>query len=201
VLLFAFGAASSGVPSAWCATRGRAGVGRLDRLDAATASAVAHRIAAARRDGDTVIVSLHWGGNWGYEIGGDERAFAHALIDGGVDVVHGHSSHHAKAFEVYRERLILYGCGDFVNDYEGIGGYERYRGDLAVAYFVTLAGGRLRRLRLLPFRLRRFRLQRAAAADLEWLRTTLNREGRAFGVTLTARDGSLLLEPGGGDLV
>ena len=47
-----------------------------------------------------------------------------ALIEeAGVPVVHGHSSHHPKAIEVYEGRLILYGCGDFLNDYEGIAGY------------------------------------------------------------------------------
>jgi poly-gamma-glutamate synthesis protein (capsule biosynthesis protein) len=195
VLLFAYGAGSSGVPGAWAAAADRPGVNRLPDLSAATAAAIGRAIGAVRRAHDLVIVSLHWGGNWGYAIGDDERAFAHALIDAGVDLVHGHSSHHAKAFEVYRQRLILYGCGDFINDYEGIGGYERYRGDLAVAYFVTLTGGRLQRLRLLPFRMRRFRLQRAAAADVEWLRATLNREGRAFGVALAVRDGGLELQP------
>jgi hypothetical protein len=30
---------------------------------------------------------------------------------------------------------ILYGCGDFITDYEGIEGYEQFRGDLAIAYF------------------------------------------------------------------
>jgi hypothetical protein len=29
-------------------------------------------------------------------------------------------------------------CGDFLNDYEGITGYERYRGDLALMYFLRL---------------------------------------------------------------
>lgn len=38
----------------------------------------------------------------------------------GVDVVHGHSSHHAKGAEVYRGKLILYGAGDLISDYEGI---------------------------------------------------------------------------------
>jgi poly-gamma-glutamate synthesis protein (capsule biosynthesis protein) len=37
-----------------------------------------------------------------------------------VDVVHGHSSHHCKGAEVYRGRLVLYGCGDLISDYEGI---------------------------------------------------------------------------------
>jgi hypothetical protein len=38
----------------------------------------------------------------------------------GADVVHGHSSHHAKGAELYRGRLIMYGAGDLVSDYEGI---------------------------------------------------------------------------------
>jgi len=36
--------------------------------------------------------------------------------------------------EVYRKRkrLILFGCGDFLTDYEGISGYEQFRGDLTL---------------------------------------------------------------------
>lgn len=65
--------------------------------------------------------------------------FAHRLIDeAGVDIIHGHSSHHVKAIEVYKDKLILYGCGDFLNDYEGIGGYEEFRADLALMYFATV---------------------------------------------------------------
>jgi len=60
------------------------------------------------------------------------------LIDEGVAVVHGHSSHHVKAIEVFKGRLILYGCGDFLTDYEGISGYEMFRGDLGLMYLVDL---------------------------------------------------------------
>lgn len=42
------------------------------------------------------------------------------MIAAGIDVVHGHSSHHAKGFEVHRGRLIVYGAGDLISDYEGI---------------------------------------------------------------------------------
>lgn len=44
-----------------------------------------------------------------------------------MDLIHGYSSHHRKAIEVYKDKLILYGCGDLLNDYEGIGGYEEFR--------------------------------------------------------------------------
>ncbi len=194
VLVFAAATASSGVPRDWRAARGRAGVHLLDSVDAGGAEPLARAIAAHRQPGDTVIVSLHWGGNWGYAVTSGERAAAHALVEAGADLVHGHSSHHARGFEVYRERLVLYGCGDFINDYEGIGGHEAFRGDIAVAWFVRLVDGRLWELALVPFRSRRLSLQRASGADTRWLLETLNRECRPFGSRLKlAADGALQL--------
>ena len=194
VLFYSAAAESSGVPRRWRAAPARAGVWLLDEIGPRAAAALLARIDGQRRAGDTVLVSLHWGGNWGYAIERAERAFARALVDGGVDLVHGHSSHHARACEVYRDRLILYGCGDFINDYEGIGGHEPFRGDIAVAHFATLEAGRLQQLSLVPFRARRLGLRRASAADGQWLCATLNREGRPFGTRLlTAADGSLQL--------
>jgi poly-gamma-glutamate synthesis protein (capsule biosynthesis protein) len=100
-----------------------------------------------------------------------------------VDVIHGHSSHHAKGIEVYHERPIIYGAGDFLNDYEGISGYEEYRGDLALMYFVSLdpAAGKLVHLQMTPMQIRHFRLNRASEADALWLADTLNREGEKLG--------------------
>jgi poly-gamma-glutamate capsule biosynthesis protein CapA/YwtB (metallophosphatase superfamily) len=194
VLLFAAALESSGVPGDWRAGPRRPGVWLLDDLGTRSAAELAGRIAAERRAGDTVIVSLHWGGNWGYAVGGDERTFAHALVEAGADVVHGHSSHHARAFEVHRGRLVLYGCGDFVNDYEGIGGHAAFRGDIAVAWLLQLAGGALQALTLVPFVARRLSLRRAGADDVAWLLATLQRECAPFGVRLArAADGGIAL--------
>jgi poly-gamma-glutamate synthesis protein (capsule biosynthesis protein) len=197
ILVFACGMESSGVPAAWAAAPGRAGVSMLPDLSARSVDAVAQQVGAHKRSGDLVVLSIHWGGNWGHAITSGERAFAHRLIDtAGVDLVHGHSSHHAKAIEVHRGKLILYGCGDFVNDYEGIHGYEIYRGDLALMYFPTLdvATGRLLRLAMTPTRTQRFRVNRAPREDACWLLEMLNREGRRFGTRAEPReDGTLLL--------
>lgn len=83
---------------------------------------------------------------------------------------------------MYRGRPILYGCGDFLNDYEGIRGQERYRGELTLMYFPTLdQTGSLVRLEMTPLRIRRFRLERASAEDARWLAETLDRESRKLG--------------------
>jgi poly-gamma-glutamate capsule biosynthesis protein CapA/YwtB (metallophosphatase superfamily) len=135
-----------------------------------------------------VIASIHWGDNWGYAIPPSHQAFAHALVDEArVDLVHGHSSHHPKAIEVYRNRLILYGCGDFITDYEGISGYESFRNDLVLMYLPALSArdGALARLTLVPFQIRNFRLNRTLPEDTIWLRDVLDRESRCFGAGVT----------------
>ncbi len=199
--VFACAMASAGVPPDWAAGPGRPGIDYLSRPTPAAAARLAARIEAARRPGDIVVLSLHWGPNWGYDVGREEVTFARQLAGSGVNVIYGHSSHHPRPIEVRGGTLILYGCGDFIDDYEGISGYEQYRDDLRLMYFPTLdAGtGALVSLRMVPLRARRMRLQHAPRADARWLAGVLSRVSHRFGpeVDLTA-DGTLLLRFGGG---
>jgi poly-gamma-glutamate synthesis protein (capsule biosynthesis protein) len=148
-----------------------------------------------RRTGDVVVLSIHWGPNWGFEIPEEHSRFAHELIDkAGVSIVHGHSSHHPIAMEVYRNRLILYGCGDFLNDYEGISGYEEFLDDLTLMYFpsIDLTSGNLLELDMMPLQMRRFQLVHASSEDTDLLVETLDQESRKFGTRIVRRPDSRL---------
>src|SRR5262245_41487828 len=182
--VFSCGAGDSGVPPDWAATPSQPGVWRLPDFSDQTVESVAAVVKARRSPRTITILSIHWGSNWGYEIPAEHRRFAHALIDrAGIDLIYGHSSHHPRAIEVYRNKLILYGCGDFLNDYEGIAGNEQFRSDLALMYFPKLDAktGELNRLELLPLQIRNFRLTRPSQADRGWLARVLDRECRVFG--------------------
>jgi poly-gamma-glutamate synthesis protein (capsule biosynthesis protein) len=185
VLLFSFGSTTSGIPKDWKASSISPGVNLLDNLSDETAARVCDEMRAYQQPGDLLIASMHWGANWGYEIPREQIVFAHRLIEEGVAIVHGHSSHHVKAIEVFKGRLILYGCGDFLTDYEGITGYEAFRSDLALMYLVELDSdsGELIAARLVPMKMRRFRLERASIADAEWVCNLLNQLGNRFGTT------------------
>jgi poly-gamma-glutamate synthesis protein (capsule biosynthesis protein) len=199
LLVYACATTDSGVPAEWAAGPGQAGLCVLRDLSKDSIERIASRIDADRRAGDFVILSIHWGGNWGYAVSGAMRHFARSLIDfADVDLVHGHSSHHPLGIEVHRERLILYGCGDFLNDYEGIGGHEQFRPALTLMYFPRLAAdGRLRALELVPLKIRHFRANRASAEEAAWLASMLDREGAAFGSRVEpGRKGSLALRWG-----
>jgi poly-gamma-glutamate synthesis protein (capsule biosynthesis protein) len=183
VLVFSFGSPTSGIPWEWGVAEDRPGVNLLVDLSEDTARRIAGQMLRRTRPGDVIVASIHWGDNWGYHVPDEQISFAHRLIDEGVSIVHGHSSHHVKAIEVYQERLILYGCGDFLTDYEGVSGYEQFRGDLAFIYLVKIdpRQGQLVGGRLVPMQVRRFRLNRASTADTHWFHDLPNRLGKPFG--------------------
>ena len=138
VVIASCGMGSSGIPHGWAATGRRPGVAYVPDMSDRSASMVADRALALKGHGDIAVVSVHWGSNWGYDVDSAQIRFAHRLIDAGIDVVHGHSSHHPRPIEVYRGRLILYGCGDTIDDYEGISTYEAFRHELRLLYFASI---------------------------------------------------------------
>jgi poly-gamma-glutamate capsule biosynthesis protein CapA/YwtB (metallophosphatase superfamily) len=198
--VYGLAAANSGVPPEWAPGASRPGIALLPDLSESSARTVAERIPREKRPGEIVVVSIHWGSNWGYTVPAAHIAFAHRLIDSGADLIHGHSSHHPRPIEVYRDRLVLYGCGDLIDDYEGISGHEEYRGDLKLMYFASLdARGALTDLRMAAMKPRALRLTRAGAEDARWLASTLTRVSASFGVKFEAgEDATIRLHWGSG---
>jgi poly-gamma-glutamate synthesis protein (capsule biosynthesis protein) len=181
LLVLAIGSESSGIPSDWAAGPFRPGVALFDERSLDAADAIAAHLRSQRRARDLVVASIHWGSNWGHAIPREQIAFAHRLVERGVDLVHGHSSHHVRSIEVHEGKLVLYGCGDLVTDYEGIHGHEAFRGDLGAMYFAGLSrGGGLARLGLTPSHMQRLRLTRAEPHDDRWLAETLTEVGAPF---------------------
>ena len=196
LIVLALGSDSSGIPRSWAARADRPGVALLPDLSDRSLEGIAAVIGRAKQPGDLALVSIHWGSNWGYAVPAEQRRFAQGLIrSAGIDLVHGHSSHHPKGLEVHEGKLILYGCGDFLNDYEGIGGEEEYRPALTLAYLPELdrATGRLESLVMLPFRLAKFQLHAATAEETDWLADMLTREGQALGTRVDLAEGELRL--------
>jgi poly-gamma-glutamate synthesis protein (capsule biosynthesis protein) len=188
VVVLGVGSTTSGIPTAWAAGERRPGVALLADLSQETVDEVAATVRASTRPGDVVVVSIHWGPNWGYHIPQQRRRFAQGLIDrAGVHVVHGHSSHHPLGVEVYAGHLIVHGCGDLLTDYEGISGHRHYRGDLGGLYFATIdpATGTITRLEIVPTMVEGFRLVRPSPTDVEWLADVLDTQGTELGTSVS----------------
>jgi poly-gamma-glutamate synthesis protein (capsule biosynthesis protein) len=194
VYAFSFGTESSGVPPILAAEDNRPGVNYID-LDNKAIEKIKNQVLAVKQKGDIAVASIHWGGNWGFKIPKEQLNFAHKLIDEAqVDLVYGHSSHHVKGIEVYKNKLILYGCGDFLDDYEGIEGYGEFRGDLGMMYFPTVDTntGHLIQLLMSPTRVKNLRINKPSQTEVKWLSDTLNREGKQFGTRVELVEGDRL---------
>lgn len=197
VVVLAYSSISSGTPYDWAAGPQQPGINLLANLSTESLQDIAAQVKNVKKPGDVVVFSVHWGSNWGYEIPPAQQNFARQLIDkAGVDLVFGHSSHHPRPIEIYRGKLILYGAGDFINDYEGISGHEQYRADLSLMYFPQLdpANGKLTALVMVPMRIRNFRLQRASPKEAAWLADRMARESSRFGTTVSLEDNSLVVQ-------
>lgn len=86
----------------------------------------ARAVEEEKKNADLVFVSFHGGAEGegaqhvprGNEIflgesRGNLRAFTHAVIDAGADLVIGHGPHVVRAMEVYKDHLIVYSLGNF----------------------------------------------------------------------------------------
>lgn len=199
LIILAFGAKSSGIPESWAAQENLPGINMLPGEVEASVNLIKKQVAEVKQINDIVVFSVHWGGNWGYKIPRDHRKLVHEIIDkAGVDIVHGHSSHHPMGLEVYKNKLIIYGTGDFINDYEGItGDHDQYRGELSLMYFPTInqVNGELISLKMVPMEVKNFRLNHPSHQDALWLEEILNREGSKLGTQVKLNeDNSMDLE-------
>ncbi|MFP5385584.1 MAG: CapA family protein [Bacteriovoracia bacterium] len=198
ILVFGICFPSSGVPESWKASEGNPGVNLLQGLGRNSLNQFKQTVDDYKWDGDVVIASIHWGSNWGYEIPPAQVQFAHELIDEvGVQVIHGHSSHHPRPFEIYKGHPVFYGCGDFFNDYEGIRGYEEYRSDLALMYFITFSlPFKLERIEMVCLQIKNFQLSIAQGRDLKWMYETLKKESESFKTSLILKEDEIISIPG-----
>jgi len=132
----------------WEAGTDRAGVFYLP-IDATDARALLlfDTVRMTRKQADLLIVSAHWGPNWGYEPLAGHVRFGHLLIDAGADLIFGHSGHVFQGVEFYRGRPIIYCAGNFIDDY-AIDEVER--NDESFIFAIDVAEAGALRLKLAP---------------------------------------------------
>lgn len=96
-----------------------------------------NEIENAKKQSDLVIVSSHVGPHF-REIPSTKYVnFAHKIIDFGADIYWGHSNHMPQGIELYKHnnntKIILYDCGDFIDDYAID---SNYRNDLSFIFLL-----------------------------------------------------------------
>jgi len=148
-------------------------------------------VANSKASVDLLVVSAHWGPNWGYQPPAEHPRFAHALIDHGADIIFGHSGHVFRGVEVYRERPILYCAGNFIDDYAVD---EVERNDESFIFLVDVERDSLKRLRLYPTTIGDHQARLAQGTGARRIASHMKELCNRFNVSSTWHAGQKLLE-------
>ncbi len=101
-------------PSSWQATADKPGVAWL------APETVAADVAAAKRQADVVVVSMHTGNEYQEAVSVSQAAAAHSAIEAGASLVIGHHPHVLQGIESYKWGIIAYSMGNFVFDFDEV---------------------------------------------------------------------------------
>lgn len=167
----------------WAAGAKSPGLYHVDIGNARSEEELLQRLAAARKQVDLVVLSVHWGANMTVRPTPAMVQLAHGAIEAGADVVHGHSAHVFHGIEIYRDRPILYDTGDWVDDYAID---PSLRNDWTFLTLLGLEGSVPRELILFPCVIEDRQVRRARAEAPEMI-ARLERRCREFGTRCEIR--------------
>jgi poly-gamma-glutamate capsule biosynthesis protein CapA/YwtB (metallophosphatase superfamily) len=134
-----------------------------------------------RQKADIVIVSIHWGPNMNVEPEQNFIDFAHALIDHGADIIHGHSAHNFQGIEVYKQKLILYDTGDFIDDY-AVDPY--FKNDHSFFFKIKITESKIEKLILVPVLISNKQVNIATTEDRDWSLKRMQKLSAKFGTKI-----------------
>ena len=135
-----------------------------------------------RKQVDIVIVSLHWGPNMREAPSKPFVAFAHEMIEHGADIIHGHSAHIFQAIEVYKNKLILYDTGDFVDDYVV---NPVLKNNHSFFYKVEISNEGIENLELIPVLISNYQVNLAEKESYEWSMKRVQQLSSPFGTVIS----------------
>jgi len=99
----------------------------------------------------TIVFSLHWGGNWEPVISPQRKRLAYELLHNGVDIIHGHSSHHIQKVEEMNGGICFYGMGDLIDDYAVD---ENFRSNVAFISNILIKNSKIEDVEIHPTKIK-----------------------------------------------
>ncbi len=166
----------------WKADASNSGINYIDITIKEDREKALTDIAELRKYSDIVIVSIHWGPNMKAEPDKHFIDFAHAMIDHGADVIHGHSAHNFQGIEVYSHKLILYDTGDFVDDYAVD---PILKNDHSFFFKVTVSKQKIENVELIPVLISNCQVNLATDKDYIWCIERMQSLSSKFGTKVT----------------
>ncbi len=138
---------------------------------------------------DMVIISLHWGPNMRQRPTQAYIDAAHQMVDAGADIIHGHSAHIFQGIETYKNKLIMYDTGDFVDDYHVD---PALRNDQGLLFFVAINKERVKQVELTPLFISNMQVNVAQGGEKKEIAEKIKRLSAELG-TAISDDGTIAI--------
>ena len=171
----------------WAATKDNPGI---NYFEVTKLNNLLDDIKALKKQVDIVVVSLHWGPNMREYPAQEYINAAHAIINAGADIIHGHSAHILQGIEIYQHKLILYDTGDFVDDYQVD---PRLRNDWSALFMVTVSKEKIVSIKIIPTIIDLMQANTASEGTTNKILRRLNQLSKPFN-TKIPRDGILKIK-------
>ncbi len=139
---------------------------------------------------DILIVTLHWGPNMREYPSQNFIDYAHAMIDAGADLIAGHSAHVVQGIEQYKNKLILYDMGDFIDDYAID---DKLRNDLTALFSIMVENKKITQLSIIPARITDMTVNRAEGGEAQQIMNLIMKRSQGFGTKFRENAGMLQL--------
>lgn len=162
----------------WIAGEDKPGVHYVDIADP---KSLIRDVKELRKRVDFVILTIHWGPNMREHPDALFIKFAHMMIDNGVDIIHGHSAHIFQGVEFYKNKLILYDTGDFIDDYRVD---PVLRNDRSFLFLIEVSKQKIEHLFLIPILISNHQANLAKGEDFEWAKSRMQQLSKEFGMVL-----------------
>ena len=153
---------------------------------------VRESIEAARAAGaDLVVFSIHWGPNMRHVPTQEFEDFAHAVMDAGADIFHGHSAHVFQGIELYKGKPIFYDTGDLIDDYYVD---QAHKNDQQLLFLVYATSEGVERIELIPLLISYMQVNRATGAVFDEIYQRMGELSRAMGTEIRQEGDRLVID-------
>lgn len=171
----------------WLATDEKPGINYINVGDIETIKKI---IEPVKNSVDFLIASCHWGPNMREKPTQEFINFAHQMIDAGIDIIHGHSAHIFQGIEFYKQKLIMYDTGDFVDDYAVD---PELRNDISFLFQVKLSKNNIQELTLIPVYINTMQVNLAKDKNYSWAINRMQKLSEPFGTKILS-DGTVKIK-------
>lgn len=172
----------------WKASNKKCGTHYVDVSNKNDRRSILQAIEQLKQQNNHVIVSIHWGPNLKEYPDEAFVSFAQEMIDHGASLIHGHSAHNFQGIEVFRNKLILYDTGDFVDDYVV---HAVVRNDHSFFFMVTFSKEKIVKINLEPVLISNYQVNLAREESSRWSLERMQELSEKFGTNIM--NGEVLL--------